>query len=28
VYPEFMASNISPSLDVLSGNGYRWRVHI
>jgi D-serine deaminase-like pyridoxal phosphate-dependent protein len=28
VYPEFIASNISHILDLLGGDGDRWRVHI
>src|SRR5712672_89713 len=28
VYPEFVASNIQRTLDLLGGNADRWRVHI
>jgi D-serine deaminase-like pyridoxal phosphate-dependent protein len=28
VYPEFIASNISHTMDLLGGDGDRWRVHI
>jgi D-serine deaminase-like pyridoxal phosphate-dependent protein len=28
VYPEMIASNIARTLDLLDGNGDRWRVHV